>query len=139
MLKRSPCRPLALVIGLSQAAAACGFLPGTGSGQTHVAGTEEQPGPGFALVEGDPPRATRPLVIDFVAPEGFVIEEQAARIASGGAIEASMINLPGPMSLRVNGAPCEGTFAIESDMRTHVVLRVEDAGCSVETTSMEPL
>lgn len=125
---------------LSLTAAACGYLPGTGPGQTHIAGTEEQPGPGFALVEGDPPRATRPLVIEFVVlPEGFVIEEQTARIASGGAIEASMIKLPGPVSLRVNGAPCEGNFAIVSDRRTHVVLRVDDAGCSVETRKMEPL
>jgi hypothetical protein len=127
------------VIALSLTAAACGLLPGTGPGQTHVAGTEEQPGPGFALVEGDPPRATRPLVIEFVVPEGFVIEEQTARIPAGGVIDASMINLPGPMSLRVNGAPCEGDFAIESDMRTHVVLHVDDAGCFVETTKVEPM
>lgn len=127
------------MIALSLTAAACGYLPGTGPGQTHIAGTEEQPGPGFALVEGDPPRATRPLVIEFVVPEGFVIEEQTARIASGGAIEASMTNLPGPMGLRVNGASCEGKFAIASDRLTHVVLRVDHAGCSVETRKMEPL
>jgi hypothetical protein len=128
------------VIALSLAAAACGYLPGTGPGQTHIAGTEAQPGPGEALVEGDPPRATRPLVIEFVVvPEGLVIEEQTARIASGGVIEASMINLPGPVSLRVNGAPCEGNFAIASERLTHVVLRVTESGCSVRTQSIEPI
>jgi hypothetical protein len=133
-------RRLVPVIALSLTAAACGYLPGTGPGQTHIAGTEDQPGPGSVLVEGDPPRATRPLVIEFVAlPEGFVIEAQTARIPSGGAIEASLITLPGPVSVRVNGAPCEGTFAIASERLTHVVLRVNDARCSVETTKMEPM
>lgn len=140
MLNTPRSRRLAPLITLWLTAAACGYLPGTGPGQTHIGGTEEQPGPGEVLVEGDPPRATRPLVIEFVAlPEGFVIEAQTARIASGGAIEASMIKLPGPVSLRVNGAPCEGNFAIASERRTHVVLRVDDAGCSVETTKMEPM
>lgn len=139
MLNTPRSRRLVPVIALSLTAAACGYLPATGPGQTHIGGTEEQPGPGSALVEGDPPRATRPLVIEFVTPEGFVVEGRTARIASGGAIEASMTNLPGPMSLRVNGAPCEGSFAIASERLTHVVLRVDDAGCSVETTKMEPL
>ncbi len=139
MLKRSRYRRLVLVIALSLTAAACGYLPGTGSGQTHMAGTEEQPGPGSVVVEGDPPHETGPLVLEFVGSEGNVVEQRTARIPAGGVIDASMINLSGPMSLRVNGAPCEGNFAIESDMRTHVVLRVDDAGCSVETTKMEPM
>lgn len=140
MLNTPRSRRLVLVIALSLTAAPCGYLPGTGPGQTHIAGTEEQPGPGFALVEGDPPRATRPLVIEFVVvPEGFVIEEQTARIASGGVIEASMINLPGPVSLRVNGASCEGNFAVASERLTHVVLRVTESGCSVRTQSIEPI
>jgi len=79
-------------------------------------------------------------VIEFVAlPEGFVVEAQTARIPSGGAIEASLIKLPGTVSLRVNGAPCEGTFAIASERLTHVVLSVNDAGCSVRTQSSEPI
>jgi len=139
VLNTSRNRRLVPVIALSLTAAACGYLPGTGPGQTHIAGTEDQPGPGSVLVEGDPPHATRPLVIEFVVPEGFVVEEQTARIPSGGAIEASMTNLPGPMSLRVNGAPCEGDFAIASERLTHVVLRVTESGCSVRTQSIEPI
>jgi hypothetical protein len=138
-LNTSRSRRLVPVIALSLTAAACGFLPGTGSGQTHVAGTEEQPGPGSVVLEGDPPRATSPLVIEFVGSEGNVVEERTARIPSGGVIEASMTNLPGPMSLRVNGAPCEGTFAIESERLTHAVLRVDEAGCFVETRQTEPM
>jgi hypothetical protein len=127
------------VIAVSLTAAACGYVPGIGPGQTHMDGTEQQPGPGSVVVEGDPPRATDPLVIQFVGSEGDVVEQQTERIASGGVIRASMINLPGPMSLRVNGAPCEGDFAIESERRTHVVLRVSDTGCSVRTESTEPI
>jgi hypothetical protein len=130
-------RRLIPAIALSLAAAACGYL--ADPRQTHIAGTEAQPGPGHVLVEGDPKRATRPLVIEFVVPEGFVVEAQTARIASGGAIEASMVNLPGPVSLRVNGAPCEGSFAIASERVTHVVLRVTDSGCSVRTRSSVPI
>ena len=133
------CRRLVLVLALSIAATACDIVPTGAPGATHVDGTENQPGPGSALVEGDPPRATRPLVIEFVVSEGFVVEAQTARIPSGGAIEANMINLPGSVSLRVNGASCDGTFAIASERLTHVVLRVTDAGCSVETTKMEPM
>jgi hypothetical protein len=131
-------RRLVPAIALSLTAAACGYL--ADPGQTHIAGTEDQPGPGSVLIEGDPRRATRPLVIEFVAlPEGFVIEAQTARIASGGAIEASLINLPGPVSLRVNGASCEGNFAVASERLTHVVLRVTASGCSVRTQSIEPI
>ena len=130
-------RRLVPAIALSLTAAACGYL--ADPGQTHIAGTEDQPGPGEVLVEGDPPRATRPLVIEFVTPEGVVVEGRTARIPSGGAIEASMTNLPGPMSLRANGAPCEGSFAIASERLTHVVLRVTESGCSVRTKSIEPI
>ncbi len=140
MLNTSRNRRLVPVIALSLTAAACGYLPGIGPGETHIAGTENQPGPGSALVEGDPRRATRPLVIEFVAlPEGFVVEAQTTRIPSGAAIEASLIKLPGLVSLRVNGVPCEGTLAIASGSLTHAVLRVHDAGCAVETTEIEPM
>ncbi|MDF2734051.1 MAG: hypothetical protein K0S97_674 [Chloroflexota bacterium] len=138
MLNTPRNRRLVPAIALSLTAAACGYL--ADPGQTHIAGTEDQPGPGSVLIEGDPRRATRPLVIEFVAlPEGFVIEAQTARIASGGAIEASLINLPGPVSLRVNGASCEGNFAVASERLTHVVLRVTASGCSVRTQSIEPI
>ena len=138
MLNTPRNRGLIPAIALSLTAAACGYL--ADPRQTHIAGTEAQPGPGHVLVEGDPPRATRPLVIEFVAlPEGFVIEAQTARTPSGGAIEASMVGLPGPVSLRVNGAPCEGSFAIASERVTHVVVRITDSGCSVRTQSTEPI
>jgi hypothetical protein len=138
VLKTPRNRRLVPVIALSLTAAACGYL--ADPRQTHIGGTEDQPGPGEVLVEGDPRLATRPLVIEFVAlPEGFVVEAQTARIRSGSAIEASFISLPGPVSLRVNGAPCEGDFAIASERLTHVVVRLNDDGCSVETTKVEPM
>ncbi len=91
------------------------------------------------MVAGDPPKATAPLVIQFVGSEGDVVEQRTARIPTGGVIEASMINLPGVMTLQVNGTKCDGDFAVESDLRTNVVLRVEESGCSVRTASLEPL
>ena len=50
-----------------------------------------------------------------------------------------MFNLPEVMRLLVNGTMCEVDFAIESDMRTDVVLRVTESGCSVRTARIEPL
>jgi hypothetical protein len=119
--------------------AGCGIVPGVRPEQTHVDGTEEQPGPGSVTVHGDPLKATQPLVIQFVGHEGNVVAERTAHIPTGGVIEASMLNLPEVMTLLVNGTMCEGDFAIESDSRTQVVLRVSDAGCSVETRSTEPM
>ena len=113
--------------------AACGVDPGG----THVAGTEDQPAPGSVEVEGDPPQAATPLVIQFVGAEGGVVEETTARIPAGGTIKAGMPNLPGVMRLLVNGNLCE--FAIESDRRTRVALRIRDAGCSVETKGIDPV
>jgi hypothetical protein len=126
------------VIAVSLTAAACGYMPGIGPGQTHMDGTEQQPGPGSVVVEGDPPRATEPLVIQFVGPEGNVFEQRTARIPSGGVIRASTFSLPGLLRLLVNGTMCEGDFAIESERRTGVVLRVSDTGCSVRSESTEP-
>ena len=74
-----------------------------------------------------------------MAPDGNVVEGRTARIANGGLIEASMFNLPEVMRLLVNGTMCEVDFAIESDMRTDVVLRVTESGCSVRTARIEPL
>jgi hypothetical protein len=79
-----------------------------------------------------------PLVIQFVGPEGNVVEEQTTRIPPGGLIEASMTTLPEVVRLLVNGSLCEGTLMVESDRRTRVILRVSDTGCSVETKGFEP-
>jgi hypothetical protein len=132
-------RRVVLVLTCSLAATACDLVPGVAPGPTHVDGTENQPGPGSVVVTGDPPNATAPLVIQFVGAEGNVVEQRTARIPIGGLIEASMPNLPGVMRLLVNGTVCEGDFALESDMRTHVVLRVTESGCSVRTLSIEPI
>lgn len=116
-----------------------GCLSLGGPGQTHVPGTESQPGPGSALIFGNPAHARDPLTIEFVGVEGSVIEGRTARIPSGGVIEASVTNLPGRMGVRVNGAPCDGTFGIEADMLTHVALRFVGDTCIVGTERIEPL
>jgi hypothetical protein len=79
------------------------------------------------------------LVIEFVASDGSIVEGRTARIPTGGVIEASMFNLPGVMGLQVNGTRCDGELAIESDLRTNVVVEVTASGCSLRTASMDPL
>ncbi len=128
-----------LVIAFSLIAAACGFVPGFGPGQTHVDGTEEQPGPGSVVVEGDPPNATAPLVIQFVGSEGNVVEERTASHPERQRHAGEHAQSPRGERLLVNETLCEGNFKVETDKRTHVVLRVSDSGCSVRTTSTEPI
>ena len=132
-------RGVVLVLALSLAATACDVVPRVAPGPTHVDGTENQLGPGLVVVAGDPPNATALLVIEFVASDGSVVAGRTARIPNGGLIEASMFNLPEVMRLLVNGTMCEGDFAIESERRTNVVLRVTESGCSVRTASIEPI
>ena len=132
-------RRIVLVLAFSLAVTACDIVPTVAPGPPHVDGTENQPGPGLVVVAGDPPNATAPLVIQFAAPDGSVVDGRTARIPNGGLIEASMFNLPGAIRLMVNGTMCEGDFAIESDMRTRVVLRVTEPGCSLRTASIEPI
>jgi hypothetical protein len=120
-------------------AAACDIVPSLAPGPTHVDGTENQPGPGLVVVAGDPPKATAPLIIQFVGHEGNVVEERTSRIATGGVIEASTFSLPGVMRLQVNGTACDGDFAIVSNLRTNVILRVDEDGCSIQVTTVEPL
>ena len=79
------------------------------------------------------------MVIQFVVSEGNVVEERTARISTGGVIQASTCSLPGVMTLVVKGTMCDGDFAIESDLRTNVILRVDASGCSIRTASVEPL
>ena len=132
-------RRIVLVLALAIAAAGCNVWPTVAPGPTHADGTENQPGPGSVVVAGDPPTATAPLVVQFVGSDGDVVEETTARIPKGGLIEAGMPNLPGVMRLLVNGTMCEGDFALVSDMRTNVVLRLTESGCSVRTQSIEPI
>ena len=132
-------RRVVLVLGCSLTMAACDIVPLVAPGPTHIDGTENQPGPGLVEVAGDPPIATAPLVIQFVGQEGNVVEERTARIPTGGVIEASTFSLPGVMTLQVNGTMCAGDFAIESDLRTNVILRVAESACSIRTASVEPL
>ena len=132
-------RRVVLTLTLSLSATACDIVPTFAPGATHVDGTENQPGPGSVVVRGDPPRASAPLVIQFVGPEGIVAEQLTARIAKGGLIEAGMPGLPGVLGLLVNGTRCEGDFALQSDTRTNVVLRVTESGCFVRTQGIEPI
>ena len=132
-------RRFVLVLAVTLAATACALWPTVPPTPPHADGTEDQPGPGSVVVAGDPPTASAPLVIQFVGSEGDVVEDRTARIPKGRLIEASTFGLPGVMRLQVNGTMCEGEFALESDMRTNVVLRVTDSGCSVRTQSIDPI
>ena len=108
-------------------------------GSTSEMGTENQPGPGSAVIRGSPPISSEAIVIEFVGPEGDVFAQQTARIPPGNNIEARIWSLPGEVHVKVDGSLCEGEIALESDVLTLVTLHLEVDSCAAETIGVRPL
>jgi hypothetical protein len=121
-------------IWLALVVAGCGAVPG----QTSDA-RQEQPGPGSAVIQGDPPITDAVTVIEFIGAEGNVINAQTTRIEPGNNIRASVWRLPGVIRVAVNGVVCEGDVTLEADLRMAVTVRHDFAGCSLVTVRSEPL
>jgi len=100
-------------------------------------GTEAQPGPGQVVVVGDPPTATRQLVIQFEGTDGTVFGIPQT-IFSGQTISASTFDLPGSVRVLVDGALCEGVANVAPDMTTTVALRFPASGCTIAEQSVKP-
>ena len=100
-------------------------------------GTEAQPGPGQVVVVGDPPTASRQLVIQFEGTDGTVFGIPQT-IFSGQTISASTFDLPGSVRVLVDGALCEGVANVAPDMTTTVALRFPASGCTIAEQSVKP-
>ena len=130
-------RPIGSAFALAIAAVlvlSCG-LPGA----SQQPGTEDQPGPGSALIQGSPPISGSPIKIEFIDPDGTVVEAQTARIPAGNDIRATFLSLPGSIGVRVNGMRCEGQVPLESDRLTLVTVHIEYDRCVAETVGARPL
>jgi len=101
-------------------------------------GVERQPGPGMVILGGDPPNAAVPLTIDFLGSDGSAFDERRVVLKRGDPIAATAFGLPDTVSVRVNGAVCDGTFALVEDQTTHVVLSFPGNNCRVEVASITP-
>lgn len=101
-------------------------------------GVEAQPGPGRAVITGDPTRATETLVIRYMDSAGDV-SGASQEIAAGEVIEASTWTIPGTHRLVVNDEVCVGSFDIVSEHLTEVTLRIGATGCESAVTGIRPL
>ncbi len=107
--------------------------------RTFEPGVEHLPGPGYVDITTDPPRTDRDLVFRLVGPDGQT-GFQSDTVPRGQAANAHFIDLPGRHGLIVNGSPCAGSFMLETDRVTHVVVRFgRSGGCVVSTTRIGPV
>ena len=125
---------LAVASSAALVLASCGLLPGATPD-----GAEVQPGPGLAVVQGEPPITHEVTVIEFIAIDGNVFDEQTARIEPGHSIRASVWSLPQVVRVAVNGVVCDGEMTLESDLMVKVTARFDAAGCSIASVGVEPL
>ena len=124
----------AVAASLALVLLACGLLPGATPD-----GAEAQPGPGLAVIQGEPPITHEVTVIEFIAPDGKVFDEQTARIEPGHNIRASVWSLPEVVRVAVNGVVCDGEVTLESDLMMNVTARFDATGCLITTVGVEPL
>jgi len=86
-------------------------------------------------VTGDPAVADRMLTFRSVGPDG-VPSQVSDVIQPGGQTVVDRTTLPGSHTLTINGVPCAGSFSIESDRETDLVVRVTGEGCEVSTVAI---
>ena len=129
-------RILGLAIAIV-ATGACGLVQVTG-GETTRDDLEDIPGLSTVDLSGDPERAPRDLVIDFIDDDGDVLEDQTSEIAAGEVIRARAIGVPDEIHVLVNGQPCLGSVDFVLESTTTAVLRLTDDGCEVATLRVEP-
>ena len=92
---------------------------------------EHMPGPGTLYLTSLPRKATMDVVIRHIRDGERSSHED--RVPAGVPIVVEMTNLPGTADrLEVNGVVCDGSYPIQENMETDVVVILADAGCRVE-------
>ena len=125
----------ALLVGAVLVMASC---EPAASIETFVPGTEAIPGPGYFHVTGDPPVAAQMIVLRHFGSDG-VESDVTDSFAAGTTIVFDGVGFAGARGLSVNGTKCAGTFHIQVNQITDVVLRVDETGCEVEPVGIRPV
>lgn len=128
--RRPPARFVSLALLISLIGACSPIVRGTAG-----LGSETIPGPGYFHVTGDPAVADKMLTFRYVGPDG-IPSEVSDVIQPGGQTVIDRTTLPGSHTLTVNGVPCSGTFSIESDRETDLVVKLTGDGCEVSTVAI---
>lgn len=113
-----------VLVILAAACLACEPVAGT----TFEPGVEHLPMAGYVHVEGEPATADRALTVRFVGSDRGVASI-SDDFAVGDLVRSARANFAGEQGLSVNGVPCAGRFAIETERETDVILRITKDGC----------
>lgn len=129
-----------LLVGLLAAllAASCSLVPQPGVGATFEPGVEHLPAPGLARLSGDPERAPRDLLLEYVDVDGAT-SAQHDTVRAGSTIEGGFWSNPGTYRVAVNRTICEGTFGITGDQMTEVVVILSGDDCRTEIKAVTPI
>lgn len=114
---------------LSLLVAACG--PGPGVGPT-ANGDERLPGPGYFHIVADPPVAARTLVVRYLRDDGG-LDGISDTFDPGEEVVIDRTTFAGSVRLRVGDATCTGSFDVQLELETDVVVRVTADGCVTST------
>lgn len=109
--------------------AACGPI----GGESFIPGSEQLPAPGYFHIVGDPPVAARTLVFRYVGSDG-VVSQVSDTIRVGEQVVVDRTTLPGSHGLTLNDVTCTGSFNVETDRETDLVVHITSDGCA---TSVE--
>lgn len=115
--------------------ASCALATGE---ETFVPGTEAIPGPGYFHVTADPAEADQMIVLRHFGSDG-VESEDSDSFAAGTTIVFDGVGFAGPRGLSVNGTTCDGTFHIQVNRITDVVLRFGESDCHVDSVGIRPV
>lgn len=97
---------------------------------TAVPASEMLPGPGYFHIVGDPEFADASLTFRYIGSDGEVADVSDT-IQPGERTVVDRTTLPGTQEISVNGLTCSGSFPVESDRETDLVVRITADGCEV--------
>ena len=121
---KSPRFPVALLISVF--AIACGQ------------GNVGDPLPGYVHLVADPPHAGIPVTVWFRDPGGTNLSTIFFEFPAGDLILIVFPGTLGNSALQVNDDPCDGEWAILSQVETDVILHLDEGSCRVGVVGSHP-
>jgi hypothetical protein len=87
---------------------------------------------GYVHIASSPPLAPFPVTVRFRNPSGGSVSRVSFEFDPGETVLIVFPGTPGDNGLEVNGASCEGQWALEENVETDVLLQLDDVACRVE-------
>ena len=96
------------------------------------------PLPGYVHLVADLPQASLPITVWFRDPGGTNLSTVFFEFPAGDPILIVFPSTPGNSALQVNDDPCDGKWAIQSQVETDVLLHLDESLCRVEVVGSHP-